>query len=294
MHKKDKFHEKKEEWSRVTDVLMCPPKYFRIEFKINPYMNPSDPRKQVNKHKALSEWKSLYAAIKRLRVRIHLLNPEKGVPDMVFPADLGFIVNPKICKRSVILSNFKWPERQKETKYYEKYLKTQKYKPVRFPSTINYEINVRETDNFYLLGYGIRNDLEGIKIFKKYSDKPVYSLRLINPWFYHMSCALAILNNDTVLYYPAAFDMNSNKLVKKLFKIKIIMTKSEAINLTGNCIVINGRIIINDISRRLENIFDKLGLIWERVELDEFRKAGGAANCMVFVLSKKWQKQVFS
>lgn len=291
--KKVNKHHQIEQWYRVKEVLMCPPKYFRIEFKINPYMNPYEPKKQVDEQKALKEWTNLYLAIQKLGVKIKLIQPQKGLPDMVFPADLGFVVNPKISSKAVILSNFKWPERQEETKYYEKYLKKKKYKIIRLPNHVKFEINIRETDYFYLLGYGVRNDIEGIKLFEKYSDKPVYALKLVSPWFYHLSCALAILANDTVLYYPAAFDERSNKTIEKLFKNRIIMTKKEAMNLAGNCIVINGKILINYISRRLEKIFDKLGFRWERVFLDEFMKAGGAANCMVFVLSKNWQKKVF-
>lgn len=51
---------RKMQWDRVTRVLMCPPKYFRIEFEINPYMDKNDPKKQVDSKKAWEQWNSLY------------------------------------------------------------------------------------------------------------------------------------------------------------------------------------------------------------------------------------------
>lgn len=282
------------QWDRVRKVLMCPPKYFRIEFRINPYMDPGNPKKQVDSQKAWREWNCLYLAIKGMGVKIDLLRPVRGIPDLVFPADMGFVVNPSISRKTVVLSNFRWPERQKETPHYERYLRKKKYKIIKIPRHISFEINVRETDNFYLLGYGIRNDKEGIKYLRKYFDKPVYPLKLVSPWFYHLSCALAVLNNDTVMYYPKAFDDKSVKLLKKLFKNNVILTKKEVLNLAGNCIVINNKILINYMTHRLRKIFNKLNFDFMEISVDEFIKAGGAVNCMVFVLSKKWGNPVFT
>lgn len=294
MHKQRNTKNKSvKQWDRVKKVLMCPPKYFRIEFKINPYMDPNDPKKQVNPQIAWKEWRNLYSTIKNMGIEIDLLQPIKGIPDLVFPADMGFVVNPKISRKTVVLSNFKWSERQKETYYYEQYLKKNKYKIIKLPKHISFEINIRETDNFYLLGYGIRNDKEGIRYLRKYFDKPVYALKLVSPWFYHLSCALAVLNNDTVMYYPKAFDDKSVKLLDKLFKNKIILTKKEALNLAGNCIVMNNKIVINYMTPRLRKIFNKLNLNFIEISVGEFIKAGGAINCMVFVLSKKWEAPVF-
>ncbi len=279
-----------DESQRVTAVLMCPPKYFRVEFEINPYMNIKN---QVNGSKAWMEWDNLCDTVKGLVKKIEFLKPQKGIPDLVFPADLGFIVHPKISPKTVVLSNFKWPQRQSESKCYEQFFRNKGYKIVKLPKDISFEINVRETNKFYLLGYGIRNDKAGVDFLKKYFEKPVHILKLVSPWFYHLSCALSVLNNDTVMYYPKAFDDKSVKLIKRLFGNRIVLTKREAKNLAGNCIVLNGKVIVNYCSWRLIKIFRKMDIDWVKAPVDEFVKAGGAVNCMVFVLSKDWSRRVF-
>lgn len=284
----------KEQLSRVKKILMCPPKYFKIEFKINPYMDPSDQKKQVDSKKAWEQWNNLYNTLKDMGIEIELLEPQKGVPDLVFPADCGEIINPKISPKTVLLANFKFPERKREEKYYEEYFRKKGYKISRMPKKINFEFAERETNDFYLHGYGIRNDKEGIEFLRRYSDKPVYGLKLVSPWFYHLAGSLATLNNETVMYYPKALDGEGVKLLKKLFKNRIVLTKNEALKFAGNCMVINNKILISYLSLRLKNKFESLNLDFTVLNMSEFEKAGGAINCLVFLLEKNWQNPVFS
>lgn len=278
---------------RVTRVLMCPPKYFRIEFEINPYMDLKDPKKRVDGQRAWEQWTNLYNALKGMGVQIELLEPQKDVPDLVFPADLGYIVNPKISPKTILLANFKWAERKKEEKYYVEYFKRNGYKIIRMPKNISFEYAERETDYFYLHGYGIRNDKAGIEFFKKFSDKPVYALKLASPWFYHLAGSLATLNNDTVMYYPKALDNKGIGLLKRVFKTHIALTKNEALKFAGNCLVINNKILISNLTTRLRRKFESLNLDYTVLNMDEFEKAGGAINCLVFLLEKNWKTPIF-
>src|SRR3990167_11552770 len=90
--------------------LMCRPNYYGIKYEINPWMNI----KQIVDHpKAVSQWELLYQTMKNIGAEISLISPIEGWPDMVFTANAGLPYQQKI-----ILSHFKYAERQGEEPYF--------------------------------------------------------------------------------------------------------------------------------------------------------------------------------
>ena len=69
------------------NILMCKPTFFDVDYQINPWMRQERP---VNKARAQSQWQSLYQTIQRLG-KIDLIEPQQGLPDMVFTANAGLI-----------------------------------------------------------------------------------------------------------------------------------------------------------------------------------------------------------
>ena len=62
------------------------------------------------------------------------------------------------------------------------------------------------TGRALLAGYGFRTDQAAAAELAEVFGLPVVSLRLIDPRFYHLDTALCVLDPDTAMYYPAAFD----------------------------------------------------------------------------------------
>ena len=94
---------------------MCPPKFFGIEYEINSWMHTEN---DVNQDVATKQWDDLYNIYtQKLAWNVDLIEPIKGLPDMVFATDCCLIKDGKI-----LLSNFRYPERQPETQYFEKWL----------------------------------------------------------------------------------------------------------------------------------------------------------------------------
>src|SRR3989344_5835574 len=84
-------------------ILMCPPKYFDIEYEINPWMHQDD---QPAEDTAASQWQKLYKIYtEQLGWHVELIEPIKGLPDMVFATDCCLIGDDK-----VMLSSFRYPE----------------------------------------------------------------------------------------------------------------------------------------------------------------------------------------
>jgi N-dimethylarginine dimethylaminohydrolase len=84
--------------------LMCSPDYFDVTYVINPWMEGNLNGASVEK--ARQQWQGLYEIIAR-RAEVELIPPQPGLPDMPFTANAGLILKDK-----VILSRFRFPERQ--------------------------------------------------------------------------------------------------------------------------------------------------------------------------------------
>ena len=49
-------------------ILMCAPEHFEVSYKINPWMDPSDRVKAVDRDEAVRQWTKLHHTIIRLDV----------------------------------------------------------------------------------------------------------------------------------------------------------------------------------------------------------------------------------
>ena len=56
-----------------------------------------------------------------------------------------------------------------------------------------------------LAGYGFRTDQRAHAEVAELIGMPVVSLELVDPRFYHLDTALAVLDDTTIAYYPPAF-----------------------------------------------------------------------------------------
>ena len=99
-------------------VLLCPPIHFDVVYSINPWMKGES----VDKQKAMHQWKLLRAAIENWGVRVKSITQPQHLPDIVFTANAGTVRGDR-----VVLSNFRFPERQEETDFYEEWFQNEGY-----------------------------------------------------------------------------------------------------------------------------------------------------------------------
>ncbi len=82
-------------------ILMCPPDYYGIEYEINPWMSRT---RQANSALAVEQWQSLHRLLEECGAKISLIEPVKGLPDMVFTANAALIF-----RDTAVLSRFHHP-----------------------------------------------------------------------------------------------------------------------------------------------------------------------------------------
>ena len=257
------------------EILMCPPTYFAVEYKINPSMTS-----QVNRKKTEAQWLALKTALEKLKMRISLIAPIKHLPDLVFTADQGALYDHIFIK-----SNFRFKQRQSESDYVLEWFREKEFVIVELPKSAYFEGQgdfILFKDNI-LLGIGQRTNLKAAKIIKSLLNKKTITLKLINPYFNHLDTALCVLPDDTIIFYKKAFDMESVKKIEKLSPNYISISKSDAYKLACNAVVYKNNIVVNKgLSKKLIRILRKHKLSVIEVPLSEFLKSGGGAHCLIW------------
>jgi N-dimethylarginine dimethylaminohydrolase len=178
---------------------MCPPEHFAVTYAINPWMQPEKPTDAAN---AMRQWAELRQAYLDLGHDVRTIEPVAGLPDMVFAANGATVVGGK-----VLGVRFRYPQRAAEADAYMDWFRDSGYEEVRTPEHINEgEGDILFTGRALLAGYGFRSDKAAAGELASVFGLPVVNLRLVDPRFYHLDTAMCVLDSDTAMYYPAAFD----------------------------------------------------------------------------------------
>jgi len=256
--------------------LMCAPEYFTVEYAINPWMNPDHP---VDLSLAKRQWDQLRATYRRLGHTVVTIDPEPGLPDMVFAANGGTVIGGK-----VLGSRFKHPERHPEGAAYMNWFRRSGY-PVADPVHLNEgEGDIVFAGRAIIAGYGFRTEETAYDEIEQLFGLPVISVRLIDPRFYHLDTALVVLDADTAAYYPAAFDDAGRAALAAYFP-ELIEAKDEDAEVLGLNGLSDGRHVVLPVQAEgLASQISAAGFQVVPVDLSEFKKAGGGPKCCTLEL----------
>jgi lysine-ketoglutarate reductase/saccharopine dehydrogenase-like protein (TIGR00300 family) len=262
---------------------MCSPDHYEVDYVINPWM-------EGNLHKAshpvaASQWEALR---KLLAQDAHLerIAPQPGLPDMVFTANAGVVIGQK-C----ILSRFRPRERQGEEPFFKTWFKQHRFEIFEFPVDLPFEgagdaLFDHEAGCLWA-GYGFRSELAAHPLLAEWLKVEIRSLRLIDPRFYHLDTCFCPLEGGWLLYYPAAFDAYSNRIIEQGIPAdkRIPVSETDAVSFACNAINIELRIILNRASPELQSRLEAAGFSIVETPLSEFMKAGGSARCLTLCLT---------
>jgi len=260
-------------------VLMCHPRYYQVKFQLNPWMNP---KQSVNLPVAVYQWQKLKRLIENfLNLKTVSVKPRKNLPDLVFSTDAGIVYH-----QTFVQANFYYQQRKKEVEIYKRYFKKRNYKIYQL-----FKSNTFEGGDFLfwhdkiLAGWGFRTAKKAHQKLANFFGKKLISLKLINPYFYHLDTALCILDEKTAAFYPQAFDRNSCLLIKKIFPRLIKAKKEEAFNFCLNALVYQKKIITSKGLSGLADEFKSLGFQTKEIDVSEFKKACSGVHCLTKLLN---------
>jgi arginine dihydrolase len=259
---------------RQPRLLMCAPTYYGIEYEINPWMSRS--RGSVTE-RAHAQWQRLYETLLSLGVQVELLEPQPGLPDLVFTANAGLIF-----KNTFFSSRFRHEVRARETPYFDAWFAAHGFTVEHLPEDTYFE---GAGDALFcgpqlFAGYRIRSDVRGHQFLATAIGKQALPVELINPHFYHLDTCFCPLAPGEAIYYPAAFDAYGRKVLETNIPRLRAVTEPEAVRFGCNAVVVGKTVITNTGCERLDADLRAWGYEPIAVELDEFLKAGGSAKCL--------------
>ncbi|MFC4059480.1 dimethylargininase [Planomonospora corallina] len=258
--------------STTKHFLMCRPEHFAVEYAINPWMDPSA---GADRDLAIRQWEELRSVYEGLGHRVSLIDPVEGLPDMVFAANGALVVGGRVYG-----ARFKHPERAAEGPAYLEWFVRNGYDRVREASFTNEgEGDFLTLDHVILAGTGFRTDITAHSEAQEFLGRPVVTLRLVDPRFYHLDTALFPLNGHNVAYFPGAFSPGSQEVLRRLFPHAVIADEDDAVVLGLNAVSDGTHVVVNAEAAGLRRTLEHEGFKVVPVDMSELRKAGGGPKC---------------
>lgn len=265
----------------INKVLLCRPTYYRVEYEINPWMKKGS----VDRGRALYEWETLVQTFEASNIQSYIVEQHERYPDMVFATDEGIV-----DKKNILLSNFRYKQRRGEQNCYLPWYRRQNLNIIHLKSQFFFEGGdaIRWRDQLFL-GFGFRTDFDAATYISSYLDADVYTVRLIDPFYFHLDTCLFVLNDDVAFYYPKAFDQPSRDLLRRVIPKLEILTEEEAEAFAANSLVTDHHVIIPKQKTRFAERIKSFGYNPIEVSMNEFLKSGGGVHCLTQVIEEEYR-----
>lgn len=270
--------------ARSRHYVMCEPAHFEVAYAINPWMDVTVP---VDRDLAREQWDGLRTTYLELGHRVDLVEPLPGQPDMVFAANGGIVVGERAYG-----ARFRHAERTAEGAAYASWLTRRGYRVVEPTLTNEGEGDFLVLGTMILAGTGFRTSLEAHIEAAEALDRPVVSLELVDPRFYHLDVAIAVLDDGNgaapadIAYYPGAFSQHSRRTLGELFPDAICCTEEDARVLGLNAVSDGHHVVLPDAATSLASTLRDRGYTPVPVGLGEFIKSGGSVKCCTMELHR--------
>lgn len=265
----------------MRELLLCPPDHYGIEYEINPWMSRA---RGAETALAQKQWKGLHEKLVGLGAKVHLVEPVKGLPDMVFTANAGLTIGKKF-----VPSNFRHQERAGEAPYFAKWMEGHGYEAIWLPEDYYFE---GEGDALFggdvlFCGYKFRSDVKSHhKVAEMFGCLSV-SVELVDPRFYHIDTCFAPLPDGGAFWFPAAFDEYGQRAIREQIPDLIDVAEEEAAHFSCNAVVLDRQIVLPEGAPNLVRKLRERGYECHELPMTEFLKAGGACKCLTMFLPQR-------
>ena len=259
-------------------VLMCKPEFFTVVYRINPWMDPALP---TDTSLAVRQWQSLYDTYIGLGFDVHLIDPIDGLPDMVYAANGGFVID-----NIAYGASFTYRERQPEGPAYMDWFGANDF-DVRVPENVNEgEGDFLLVGGVILAGTGFRSASNSHEEIASIYGREVVTLNLVNPSFYHLDTAIAVLDDENIAYLPSAFDEEGLATLRARFPDAVLVNEQDASVLGLNSFSDGYNVVIASRATDFERQLRERGYNPFGVDLSELLLGGGGVKCCTLELRR--------
>ncbi len=265
--------------------LMCRPEHFTVSYRINPWMEPAKP---TDTAKAVAQWQTLYDTYLALGHEVELIDAVPGLPDMVYTANGGFIIDGR-----ALGVRFRVPERSGEEQPFMDWFAANGFDVVE-------PIEVQEGEGDFLLvgdtilaGTGFRSVGDSHREVAEVFGREVVSLRLVDPRFYHLDTAISVLDpvegpggveRANIAYLPAAFDDESRRILAERYPDAIEVSDADGAVFGLNSASDGYNVFISPRATGFEAQLRDRGYNPVLVDLSELLLGGGGIKCCTLEL----------
>jgi N-dimethylarginine dimethylaminohydrolase len=256
--------------------LMCAPDHFTVSYAINPWMDTTRP---ADTALARRQWDALHRTYLDLGHAVDVIPAVPGLPDMVFAANGGLVVEGR-----ALGARFKHPQRAAEGPAYLEWFRSAGLRSAHEPTAVNegegdFLVVGAPGERLILAGTGFRTSRAAHAEAEALFGVPVLSLELVDPRFYHLDTALAVLDEHTIAYYPRAFNAEGRRELRRRFPDAVVATEADAVVFGLNAVSDGRHVVLADAATMLAAQLRERGYEPIGVDLSELRKAGGGAKC---------------
>lgn len=279
-------------------VLMSGADYFGDQFAINAHMNE---KVAVSVDKAKAEHAAIKQAMLKAGINVVQVPPPQDCQDGVYTANWA------LCRGDKAILSYLPNKRQAETPYAEVVLQRQGKTIIKLPADMRFsgQGDALPFGKFLFAGTNYRTDFSAHAYIQHHLDYKVISLQTIpkrlwfgygarvvngvtgwpDSYYYDLDLALAIIDDNTIAYCPAAFVPFSRKLLASLPVRKIQVSRAEATKgFACNLVSTGETVIMSAHAPKLKADIEALGLKTLTPEVTELGKGGGYIRCTTLTL----------
>lgn len=258
-------------------LLMCRPDHFEVTYAINPWMHPDRP---VDTARAVRQWEVLKEAYLAHGHRVELVEGVRGLPDMVYAANAGLAFGDR-----ALVAHFTHPERRPETAAFYEWFTEAGFGEVQVAAEFNEgEGDFLRAGHRLLAGTGFRTSVAAHREVAAHFGREVLTLELVDPRFYHLDTALAVLDDHNVAYHPQAFSPTSRAVLQREFPDAVLASEADALAFGLNAVSDGRHVFLSAEAPDLPRALAARGYEPVPIVLDELLKGGGSVKCCTLEL----------
>ncbi len=258
--------------------LMVRPTHFDVVYSINAWM---DTAVGVDTAEAMRQWLSLHNAYVRAGHDLTVINDASGLPDMVFAANGGLVVD-----GIAMGARFRHAERTGEEPLFDAAFSALGYE-VHRPLAVNEgEGDLLVGPHEIFAGHGFRTDPLAHAEVAQLFEREVVTLELIDPRFYHLDTCMAVLDDTAVVIFAPAFSESALTEIRSRFTTVIEASEADAVVLGLNIVSDGRNVFLESHATELIAQLRAHGFEPHGFDMTEFRKSGGAVKCCTLELRR--------
>jgi ornithine--oxo-acid transaminase len=257
---------------------MCPPDHFDVAYSINPWM---DTRVAVDRRRAGRQWSALVETLEDAGAQVEVVEPRRGLPDMVFTANAGVVVGD-----SFVPALMRHRERQGERPHFEAWFAARGFRVRPLAGGVLQEGagDALPFGGVLVAGCRTRSTAEAYAQLARSLGTATLVVELRDPRYYHVDLTFCPLDNERAMLVPSGWTEEGLAAIAEIVPEPLVLRADEAEAFCANSVVVERTVIMPACPPRLRRQLERCGFEVVVVEVSEFIKAGGAVRCLTLPL----------